>query len=73
MAWEVMLKTSNIEIFKEVRQRAPHLWLEAQKLPGTGEVNTLNSIVLASITRNREKSNVIQMAIKSGERYLFGG
>lgn len=72
MSWKTLLKSDVMGIFRQVNEQASHLWVEAQQLPGTGEVNMLNSIVLAAIRRNLDKPNVKEIAIAAGENYVFG-
>tara|TARA_B100000029_G_C17560900_1_gene953312 strand:- start:1068 stop:1319 length:252 start_codon:yes stop_codon:yes gene_type:complete len=75
--WKLILKdevsneTRTMKIYSEVKRRFPHLWEEAQQLTGTGEVATLDSIVLRTIRENLDKHNIVELAKIAGENYIL--
>jgi hypothetical protein len=70
-SWQSILKNRVMQIYAETKRRSPHLWNEAQQLPGMGEVATLDSIVIKTIKENLDKPNIIELATRAAENYIL--
>jgi len=71
--WYNILKNEEriIQIYKEFKRRNPHLWNEAAQLPGTGEVATLDSIVITHIKDNLGSQSLMRTLQEVAERHIL--
>tara|TARA_B100001175_G_C19505998_1_gene640891 strand:- start:2523 stop:2750 length:228 start_codon:yes stop_codon:yes gene_type:complete len=71
--WEDILKNQDrvTQVYNEFKRRNPHLWNEAQQLPGMGEVATLNSIVIKHIKENLGSNNLMETLQEVAEAYIL--
>ena len=71
--WQDILKNQArvTQVYNEFKRRNPHLWNEAQQLPGTGEEAALNSIVLQHIRENLGSGDLMQTLQGVAETYIL--